>query len=153
MIFNYDQEKFQQWDVFNGIKFYRKLEYETAFDGIVKIYSLKTDNSQINKLLEGLFFHGFVYPTKSGLLLRQFKSKKSWPQTRLVILNFSTIDLSIITKTKSSYDTWTVKELGVGKYLINLSPDEKIEYEKKMKNALQQVGICHWRSAPRESSD
>ena len=131
MIFNYDKEIFQEWDVFNGIKFYRKLEYETAFDGIVKIYSLKTDNSQINKLLDGLFFHRFVYPTKSGLLLRQFKAKKSWPRTRLVILNFSTIDLSIITKTKSSYDTWTVNELGADKYLIRMSPNNKVEYEDK----------------------
>jgi hypothetical protein len=131
MIFNYDKEIFQEWDVFNGVKFYRKLEYETAFDGIVKIYSLNTDNPQINKLLEGLFFHRFVYPTKSGLFLRQFKSKKSWPRTRLVFLNFSSIDLSIITKTKSSYDNWTVNELGAGKYLIKMSPDEKVEYEEK----------------------
>ncbi len=131
MILDYDKEKYQEWDVFNGVKFYRKLEYETAFDGIVKIYSIKTDNSQINTLLNGLFFHRFAYPTKSGVLLRQFKSKKSWPKTRLVILNFLLNELRIITKTKSSYDTWTVNELGTDKYLINLSPDEKIEYEEK----------------------
>jgi hypothetical protein len=48
-----------------------------------------------------------------------------------VFLNFSSIDLSIITKTKSSYDNWAVNELGAGKYLIKMSPDEKVEYEEK----------------------
>lgn len=48
-----------------------------------------------------------------------------------MILNFASNELRIITKTKSSYDTWTVNELGANKYLINLLPDEKIEYEEK----------------------
>jgi hypothetical protein len=40
----------------NLIQLERKLENETAFDGIVKIYSLKSNISELNKLLLNKYF-------------------------------------------------------------------------------------------------
>jgi hypothetical protein len=131
MIFNYTSNDFEEWENFKGTTFFRRLEFETAFDGIVKVYSLQTDNDRINELLKGLFFHRFAYQTKSGVLLRQFKDKKSWPKTRLVHLNLDLCNLLVIKKTRSSYDSWTVDNLGEDKLLITLSPNEQIKYENK----------------------
>jgi len=129
MLTDYNTEKYNDWEVFHGIKFFRKLEYETAFDGIVKIYSLSTENEEVNKLLSGKFFHRFAYQTENGLLLRQFKAKKSWPKTRLVFLDFSKKDLVMIAKTNSSYDSWTVK-YDKESYKIFVAPEKYLEFKE-----------------------
>jgi len=129
MLTDYNSEKYHVWELFHGIKFFRKLEYETAFDGIVKIYSLSTENEELNKLLSGKFFHRFAYQTENGLLLRQFKAKKSWPKTRLVFLDFSKKDLVMIAKTNSSYDSWTVK-YDSESYKIIVAPEKYLEFKE-----------------------
>ena len=53
MIENYAKETYKDWLTVHGIRFLRKLENETAFDGIVKIYSIKSDNDEINKIING----------------------------------------------------------------------------------------------------
>ena len=126
---NYDSEKYIEWLKTGLITFERKLEYETAFDGIVKIYSLKTDNLNLNSQLNGKYFGNFLHLAENGVFLRMFKRKKSWPKTRLVYLNFKTEKLSIIKKTKSSWDIWYGKDLGNGKHSIEIKPTEKIEYQ------------------------
>lgn len=131
MNFNFTRKDFEEWENFHGITFFRKLELETAFDGIVKVYSLKTDDDKTNELLKGLFFHRFAFQTESGVLLRQFQDKKSWPKTKLVHLNLELHKLKVIKETNSSYDTWTVDYLGDDKLLIGISPNEQIEYENK----------------------
>jgi hypothetical protein len=131
MIFNYQKEPYLEWENFIGVTFSRKLEYETAFDGVIKIYSLKTDVEFLNETLKGLFFHSFGYQTKYGVLLRQYKSKTSWPKTRLVHFNFFKNELIIIKNTNSSYDNWTVKELENDKLVIALTPDDFVEFENK----------------------
>ena len=131
MIFNFTRKDFEEWENFKGTTFLRRLEFETAFDGIVKVYSLQTDDDKINKLLKGLFFHRFAFQTQSGVLLRQFHDKKSWPKTKLVHLNLDSHNLKVIKETNSSYDTWTVDYLGEDKLLVRLSPNEQIEYENK----------------------
>ena len=130
MFGNYSNEPFESIGLFKQITFERKLENETAFDGIVKIYSLRCDNDNITQLLDGQYFHRFLYPTKNGVLLRQFKSKTSWPRTRLVYLNIDTQELTIIEKTKSSYDSWTVIEDGTN-LIIKISPSESIIFPDK----------------------
>jgi hypothetical protein len=52
MIFNFIRKDFEEWENFKGTTFSRRLEFETAFDGIVKVYSLQTDDDKINKLLK-----------------------------------------------------------------------------------------------------
>ena len=49
MIEEYTKEPYKDWLTTHGIVFKRKLENETAVDGVVKIYSIKTDNDKINK--------------------------------------------------------------------------------------------------------
>jgi len=56
MLNEYKNEPYNDWLTVHGINFKRKLENETAFDGIVKIYSIKTDNDKMNKTIHGLFF-------------------------------------------------------------------------------------------------
>src|SRR5688572_22347918 len=81
---------------------------ETAFDGIVKIYSIKADNDRINKIINGLFFGKLGEPTSNGILLRLFKNKDSSPITSLTHLNIGDVELTVIKESKSSYEAWTV---------------------------------------------
>ena len=113
----------------NDITFDRKLEYETAFDGVVKIYSLKTDNSNLNSKLDGKYFGNFIHFAENGVFIRMFKSKKSWPKTILVYLDFKTEKLTIIKKINSSWNIWYGKDLGQGKHSIEIKPTEKVEYQ------------------------
>jgi hypothetical protein len=131
MRFDDSKEIFQLWGEYNEIILFRKLEYETAFDGTIKVYSVQTNNERINKVISGLYFHDFIFQTKNGFLLRQFKSKRSWPKTKLVHLKLDTADIQLIKKTNSTYDIWTVKELKKDNYLISISPDEYIKFESK----------------------
>jgi hypothetical protein len=128
MIDDYRKEPNKYWLTTLGVTFKRKLENETAFDGIVKIYSLATNNDKINKTLDGFFFGNFGVATLNGILLRKFRNKDSWPETILAHLNTSTGELKDIKESKSSYENWTASKLSVGKYEIRLSPTETVEF-------------------------
>jgi hypothetical protein len=128
MIEDYTKEPYKEWLTTHGIVFKRKLENETAFDGVVKIYSIKTDKDKINKTLYGLYFGNLCFPTLNGVLLRKFKNKDSWPRTTLTHLNIETGELKVIKESKSSYDTWTINKLGGGKFEIRLSPTEMVDF-------------------------
>ena len=39
----------------------RKLEYQTAFDGIVKVYSLKSNKKELNQILKDKYFGDFEH--------------------------------------------------------------------------------------------
>jgi hypothetical protein len=128
MIDDYTRETYKDWLTIHGTTFKRKLENETAFDGIVKIYSLKTDNDKINRIIDGLFFGRFGERTDNGILLRLFKNKDSWPMTSLTHLNIRDGELAVIKESKSSYETWTVIGSGHGQFQIQLSPTESIKF-------------------------
>jgi hypothetical protein len=128
MIDDYTKETYQDWLTIHGTNFKRKLENETAFDGIVKIYSIKTDDDKINKILDGLFFGKLGEPTDNGILLRLFKNKDSWPKTSLTHLNIRDGELTVIKESKSSYETWTVIDSGHGQFQVQLSPTETIKF-------------------------
>ncbi|MEX0315858.1 MAG: hypothetical protein AB3N18_16890 [Allomuricauda sp.] len=129
MKLNYATEKYTEWTKAGLITFERKLEYETAFDGVVKIYSLKTNNSNLNTNLGGKFFGDFIHYAENGVFLRLFKNKKSWPKTRLIYIDFDYYELKIIKKTSSSYSHWKSTDLGNGKHSFEIRPTEKIEYQ------------------------
>lgn len=128
MIQDYAQERYNEWLATHGITFERKLENETAFDGLVKIYSIKTDNININKTLDGLYFGDLGVQTGSGILLRKFTNKNSWPHTILSHLNIVTGELEVIKESNSSYLEWPVINLDKGRYEIRLSPSETVEF-------------------------
>ena len=131
MKLNYDIEKYSEWTKAGLVTFERKLEYETAFDGVVKIYSLKTNNSNLNTNLDGKFFGDFIHYAENGVFLRMFKNKKSWPKTRLIYIDFDSYELKILKKTSSSYSHWKSTDLGNGKHTFEIRPTEKIEYQVK----------------------
>ena len=127
MLLDYKHEPFHHWQTIAGINFSRKLENETAFDDVVKIYSFQTDSDKVNDVLRGLYFGEFMQTTRRGLLLRQFIGKESWPHTLLVHLDLGDNVLRTIIDTNSSYLSWPVKFNGE-KYTIYLSPDTKVEF-------------------------
>lgn len=128
MKLNYETEKYSEWTKAGLIAFERKLEYETAFDGVVKVYSLRTNNPNLSSKLEGIFFADFIHFAENGVFLRMFKNKKSWPKTRLVYIDFAKYKLKVIKKTSSSYTYWKSTDLGNGKHTFEIKPTEKIEY-------------------------
>jgi hypothetical protein len=128
MKLNYTSEKYEFWVVLMSTNFERKLENETAFDGVVKIYSLTSNNSKLNRLLDGKLFGDFIFPSDKGIFLRTFKNKSSWPNTKLIHIDLDNYSLDEIIDTNSSWNLWTGNNLGYGKFAINISPTEKIEY-------------------------
>jgi hypothetical protein len=128
MLFDYRFEQYHNWKENHNISFQRKLENETAFDGIIKIYSLKTNSGQLNELLENKFFGDFYYAAQTGVYLRMFDNKDSWPNTTLVFIDLRKITFAEILKTKSSWNIWTVNDLGNNKYSVAISPTESIEH-------------------------
>jgi hypothetical protein len=129
MKLNYTSEKYNFWKKINSVTFEKKLENETAFDGIVKIYSLKTNVESINQKLEGKFFGEFIYTTEKGIFLRMFNNKDSWPKTTLIYIDFINLKITEINRNNSSWNVWKGKDLENGKYSIEISPTESIEFQ------------------------
>lgn len=126
MNLNNQKIRYSEWTKVGLVTFERLLAYETAFDGAVKIYSLRTNNSNLNFHLKGKYFGKFIHYAENGVFLRMFKSKKSWPRTRLIYISFSDYKIKIIKKTRSSYDVWYGKDLGNGKHSIEIAPTKKL---------------------------
>lgn len=129
MNIEYKSEKYQTWVDLTLVTLERKLENETAFDGVVKIYSLRSNNKKVNQLFENKFFGDFIHFSNTGAFLRLFNSKTSWPNTKLIYMDFDTPSLTEIKQTNSSWNIWTGNNLGYGKHSIEISPTEKIEYQ------------------------
>ena len=129
MNLSYSLEQYQIWTKVNSITFERKLENETAFDGIVKIYSLKTNVENVNRKLEENFFGDFIYSTENGVFLRMFRNKNSWPKTTLIYLDFKQLTITELNRNNSSWNIWKGKNLEAGKYSIEISPTKSINCE------------------------
>ena len=99
MTTDYSQEQYTFWTECYSVNILRKLENETAFDGIVKIYSLKSNEDELNKIFEDKVFGDFYYPTSFGFFLRMFETKNSWPKTILVFINLKNYRMEQIKKT------------------------------------------------------
>ena len=136
---SYDLEQYQIWTQVNSITFERKLVNETAFDGIIKIYILKTNSEAINKSLREKFFGEFSYPTENGVFLRMFANKESWPKTTLIHVNFKNSTVTEIDRNRSSWNIWKGKDLGNGKYSIEISPKKIIDCEIIFDSANKQI--------------
>jgi hypothetical protein len=126
---DYKSEPYKIFEEINLISFEKKLENETAFDGIVKIYSLKTNNEIVNRNIKGKFFGDFIFKTENGVFLRMFENKDSWPKSTLIFLNLNNFEINLINKNKSSWNIWNVKDFGNGKYSVEISPTENIEFQ------------------------
>jgi len=126
---NYSTEKYHFFSEINSVCFERKLENETAFDGIVKIYSLKTSIENIDQKLNGSFFGDFFCSTGKGVFLRKFDNKDSWPISTLIYLDLINLTVIEVDRNNSSRNIWTGKNLENGKFSIEISPTESIEFQ------------------------
>lgn len=129
--FDYSREKYSEWEIINSLIISRKLENETCFDGIVKIYSLRTNRKELNKVLENNYFGSFIHIANGEIFLRMFKTKNSWPNTILVKLNLISCEIEIIRKTNSSWESWKAEYLETGEHKFELQPAEIINYRNK----------------------
>lgn len=69
----------------NDIAFDRKLEYETAFDGVVKISRLKTAKQNLNSQRNGKNYRGFLHFAQNGVFLKMFNCTASLPRPNRLI--------------------------------------------------------------------
>lgn len=129
MLIDYRFEKYYFFANIHGIIFNRKLDNETAFDGIIKIYSLNTDSNKLNALLCNKFFGDFIYPTETGVFFRLFDHKESWPHTSLIFIDLTSMTLNEVKRTNSSWAMWFGNNQGNGMYSIAISPTENIDYQ------------------------
>ena len=129
MKLSYFSEQYKTWMKVNSITFERKLENETAFDGIVKIYSLKCSLESVSQMLNGNFFGEFSYSTETGILLRMFTTKYSWPKSTLIYIDLINFKLTEIDSNNSSWLFWKVKDLKCGKYSVQISPSQIIQFQ------------------------
>jgi hypothetical protein len=83
---NYESEKYNILTMANDIAFDRKLEYETSFDGVVKISRLKTANQNLNSQLNRKNYRGFFHFAQNGVFLRMFNCTASLPRPNKFIL-------------------------------------------------------------------
>lgn len=58
-----------------------------------------------------------------------FDNKDSWPKTTLIYLNFINSTVTKINRNNSSWNVWKGKNLENGKYSIEISPTESIEFK------------------------
>ena len=97
---NYNFEKYINWKQLNSIEIERKLENETEFDGIVKIFSLKSNKNKLNEIFKNKYFGDFFFESKKRNFLRIFENKNSWPNTSLIHINLINNKLTEIKKNK-----------------------------------------------------
>ncbi len=83
----------------------------------------------ISQKLEGNFFGEFIYSTEKGAFLRMFDDKNSWPKTTLIYVDFINLKVTEINRNNSSWNVWKGENLGNGKYSIEISPTESIEFQ------------------------
>ena len=116
--------KFGEWIELFGIR--RCLVYETAFDGIVKIYLLEADDPKVNSLLKDKFFGDYCFLLENGILLREFPKRNSWPKTYLTFLNMQSKSITRLQKIRSSYLELPTILTNNGFIEIEIKPNKKI---------------------------
>ena len=119
-------DSYVNWLKINDLVFERKLVHSTGFDLLVKIFEIKTNNESLNKVLTENYFGDFYSITNQGIFLRKFKSKRSWPTTRLSYLDFKENILIEKLKTRSSHLDWTVKSIDSTTFEIDTKKEKKI---------------------------
>ena len=119
-------DSYVNWFSINDLVFERKLVCSTGFDLLIKIFEVKTNYENLNEILAGKYFGNFYFITNQGVFLRKFKSKRSWPTTRLAYLDIKENILVEKFKTKSSYLDWTVKPIDNLTFEIDTQKEKKI---------------------------
>lgn len=102
-------KEWQWWFTAGSLTFYRKLVHEMGFDGLIKIFAIKTDEDETNKQLEGKLFLDFYHPVDRGIFLRRISTPSEWPNTSLVFLDYSGNEIKELIRSNSSFLAWPVK--------------------------------------------
>lgn len=128
MQLEYESEIYKPWTSLPLLTLERKLENEDAFDGIVKIYSLRSSSEKVNVLVMNKSFGDFIHASNTGAFFRIFNNKASWPKTKLVYIDFDIPSLTLLKETNSSWLKWRGIDLGNGRHSIEISPNEIFEF-------------------------
>ena len=78
-----------------------------GFDDCIPFYSLSSTDKILNETIRGKCFGNFILKIDKGIFLRQFKSPKDWPNSKLVFISFDKYQMEIIAKSNSSWVDWT----------------------------------------------
>src|SRR5688572_18631209 len=100
---NVTDSNWTSWSSVNGHIIERKNIAETGFDECIKFYNLKTNDKNIDLLLERKIFGEFHCETDYGLFLRQFDDPDDWPVSYLVFIDKSHNSYQRLKKIKSSW--------------------------------------------------
>lgn len=123
---NLSHDRYIHWFDHYSIRFERSLADEIGFDGIIKILNLKSNDNDVNGLLQGLFFFDFYCNIYNGVFLREFPRINSWPNTNLIYLNLETKKIQRLFSSKSSYLEWTIKQIDGLNYELNTQMEKQI---------------------------
>jgi hypothetical protein len=93
-------------------KIEKRLVALTGFDNYIDFYNLASTDKKLNKVISGKVFGNFICKIDNGIFLRQFKSPKDWPNSRLVYIGFDNYEIITVSKSDSSWVDWTYNFIG-----------------------------------------
>jgi len=102
------------WELmFSTIEFKieKRLVALTGFDNCIVFYNLSSTDKKLNEVIRGKVFGNFICKTDSGIFLRQFKSPKDWPNSKLVYIGFDNYKIMTVSKSDSSWVDWTCNSI------------------------------------------
>ena len=93
-------------------KIEKRLVALTGFDNCIDFYNLSSTDKKLNEVIRGKVFGNFICKTDNGFFLRQFKSPKDWPNSKLVYIGFDNYEIMTVSKSDSSWVDWTCNSIG-----------------------------------------
>jgi len=112
----------------NNLKIEKRLVAATGFDDSISFYILSSTDNHLNKIIGDKIFGDFICKTNDGILLRQFRSPKDWPNSKLIYINFYNYNQETVSKTNSSWVDWSYKF--VGDKQIDIVTEHQESYKK-----------------------
>lgn len=91
----------------DDFKIEKRLVALAGFDNCIGFYNLSSTDKKLNEIIRGKVFGDFICKTANGIFLRQFKSPKDWPNSKLIYIGFDNYEIITISKSDSSWIDWT----------------------------------------------
>jgi len=88
------------------LKIERKQVAANGFDDCIPFYQLSSTDKNLNELIRFKIFGLFICKTNNGLLLRQFKSPKNWPDSKLIYIDLNDYKIENVCSINSSFPEW-----------------------------------------------
>jgi hypothetical protein len=88
--------------------FERKLVHMMGFDGKIRLFEIRTNDTGLDALLNGRLFLDFYVENKDLVFLRQIRAPEDWPQTTLMYLDLTKRKLSEVLRSDSTLLNWAI---------------------------------------------